>query len=275
MEALLIVDFQNDFTPGGALPVAEGDRIAGPLAPLLDHFDLVIASRDWHPPDHGSFRGVEVDPAAWQGADPPSIWPVHCVQGTAGAELHPSLDRAKVDIVVDKGQDVNSQGCSAFQDTELGTLLRERGVDRLFIAGLATDYCVKNSVLDALREGFGVVVIEDAIRGLDVQPGDSERAVEEMRTAGAMLADSADVARTQPAGFKPDFLGFLDELSFTGDVRALPEGTVFFPQEPALELTAPLAEAQLAETLLVTRSTSSRCSQRRPHAASTPLAGGS
>jgi nicotinamidase/pyrazinamidase len=196
MDALLIVDFQNDFTPGGALPVAQGDTIAGPLAPLLDQFDLVIATRDWHPPDHGSFRGVEVDPAAWHGADPPSIWPVHCVQGTAGAELHPSLDRAKVDVVVDKGQDVNSQGYSAFQDTELGALLRRRGVDRLFVAGLATDYCVKNSVLDALREGFEVVVLEDAIRGVDVQPGHSERAVEEMRAAGATFAVAAEIARS-------------------------------------------------------------------------------
>ena len=95
MDALLIVDFQNDFTPGGALPVAEGDEIATPIDRLLDSFDLVIATRDWHPPEHGSFSGVEVDAAQWRGADPPSIWPVHCVQGTLGAELHPDLDRAR------------------------------------------------------------------------------------------------------------------------------------------------------------------------------------
>jgi nicotinamidase/pyrazinamidase len=198
VDALLIVDFQNDFTPGGALPVADGDRIAAPLAPLLDRFDLVVATRDWHPPDHGSFRGVDVDPAAWHGADLPSIWPVHCVQGTAGAELHPSLDRAKVDVVVDKGRDVGSQGYSAFQDTGLAALLRERGVDRLFVAGLATDYCVKHSVLDALREGFGVVVLEDAIRGVEVEPGDSARAIDEMRAAGAALATAAEVAEARP-----------------------------------------------------------------------------
>jgi nicotinamidase/pyrazinamidase len=170
VDALLIVDFQNDFTPGGALPVAEGDRIGGPIDSLLDSFDLVVATRDWHPEDHGSFTGVEVDAAEWRGADPPSIWPVHCVQGTGGAELHPSLDRAKVDIVVDKGQDPSSQGYSGFQDTRLGDLLRERGVDRLFVTGLATDYCVKNTVLDALREGFHVTVVEDAVRGVDVHP---------------------------------------------------------------------------------------------------------
>jgi nicotinamidase/pyrazinamidase len=194
MDALLIVDFQNDFCPGGALAVPEGDRIAEPLAELLDRFELVVATRDWHPADHGSFAGVEVDPAEWHGSDPPSIWPVHCVQGTPGAELHPALDRAKVDVVIDKGQDRNSQGYSAFQDTRLGNLLRERGVDRLFVAGLATDYCVKNSVLDALREGFDVTVVEDAIRGVEVEPGDSKRAVEEMREAGARFATAVTAA---------------------------------------------------------------------------------
>jgi nicotinamidase/pyrazinamidase len=193
VDALLIVDFQNDFTPAGALPVAEGDRIAGPINDLLDSFDLVVATRDWHPAQHGSFSGVEVDPGAWRGADPPSIWPVHCVQGTVGAELHPDLDQARVDVVIDKGQDPNSQGYSAFQDTQLGELLRERGVDRLFVTGLATDYCVKQSVLDALRQGLDVTVVEDAVRGVDVEPGDSERALEEMEAAGAKRRTSSEI----------------------------------------------------------------------------------
>ena len=120
---------------------------------------------------------------------------MHCVQGTAGAELHPSLDRAKVDVVVDKGQDAASEGYSAFQDTELAALPRSRGVDRLYVAGLATDYCVKHSVLDALRQGFEGGVLEDAIRGVDAEPGDSERAVEEMKAAGATFANSEDVER--------------------------------------------------------------------------------
>jgi nicotinamidase/pyrazinamidase len=199
VNALLIVDFQNDFTPGGALPVAEGDRIAGPINELLDSFDLVVATRDWHPQEHGSFSGVEVDPADWRGADPPSIWPVHCVQGTEGAELHPALDQARVDVVIDKGQDPNSQGYSAFQDTRLGDLLRERGVDRLYVTGLATDYCVKQSVLDALRQGFEVTVVDDAVRGVDVQVGDSERALEEMEAAGANRASAAEVLATREA----------------------------------------------------------------------------
>ena len=197
MDALLIVDFQNDFCPGGALPVAEGDRIAEPINELLDSFDLVIATRDWHPPDHGSFVGVEVDPAKWRGADPPSIWPVHCVQGTHGAELYPALDQSKVDVIIDKGQGPYSQGYSAFQDTNLEDLLRERGVDRLFVTGLATDYCVKNSVLDALGLGFAVTVVQDAVRGVDVHPGDSEQALAQMETAGAKLESSAAVSSSR------------------------------------------------------------------------------
>jgi nicotinamidase/pyrazinamidase len=195
VDALLIVDFQNDFTPGGALAVPEGDVISGPIDELLDAFELVLATRDWHPADHGSFVGVEVDPERWRGADPPSIWPAHCVQGTEGAELHPSLDRARVDVVIDKGQDPNSQGYSGFQDSELAQILRERGVDRLFVAGLATDYCVKNTVLDARKLGFDVTVVEDAVRGVEVTPGDSERAVEAMRAAGADFAPASEIKR--------------------------------------------------------------------------------
>lgn len=199
MDALLIVDFQNDFTPGGALAVPEGDLIAEPINRLLDDFELVIATRDWHPPDHGSFVGAQVDPARWRGTDPPAIWPVHCVQGTPGSELHPALDRAKVDVVIDKGQDPWSQGYSGFQDTSLADLLRERGVDRLFVAGLATDYCVLNTVLDARRLGFDVTVVADAIRGVDVNDGDSAQAIDEMRAAGAELAGSEDVRAERAA----------------------------------------------------------------------------
>jgi nicotinamidase/pyrazinamidase len=194
MDALLVVDFQNDFCPGGALAVPDGDRISDPLDRLLDRFDLVVATRDWHPPNHGSFVGVDVDPNRWHGTDPPSIWPVHCVQGTPGAELHPSLDRSKIDRVVDKGQDRWSQGYSAFQDTELADFLRSRGVERLVVGGLATDYCVKQSVLDARGLGFDVTVVEDAIRGVDVNAGDSDRAVAEMRAAGARFARSDEIA---------------------------------------------------------------------------------
>jgi nicotinamidase/pyrazinamidase len=190
MDALMIVDFQNDFTPGGALPVEHGDEIATAINAIADRFEFVVATRDWHPANHGSFEGVEVDPAKWEGIDPPGIWPVHCVQGTPGAELHQSLDQSNLDQVVDKAQDANTQGYSAFHGGDLADVLREHGVDHVYVAGLATDYCVKNTVLDAVREGFAVTVVEDAIRGIDVKPGDSERAIEEMRRAGAELVTS-------------------------------------------------------------------------------------
>ena len=193
MDALLIVDFQNDFTPGGALPVEDGDEIAGPINAIADRFGFVVATRDWHPPEHGSFEGVEVDPAKWHGIDPPGIWPVHCVQGTPGAELHASLDRSKVDEVVDKAQDPFTQGYSSFHGGNLAEVLRDHGVDHVYVAGLATDYCVKNTVLDAEREGFEVTVVEDAIRGIDVKPGDSERAIAEMRRAGAEFVTSNEL----------------------------------------------------------------------------------
>jgi nicotinamidase/pyrazinamidase len=179
-EALVIVDFQNDFTPGGALGVPGGDAIAERVNELAadPRFDLVVATRDWHPRDHGSFteRG--------------GIWPVHCVQGTDGAELYPGLDRARVDVVVDKGQDPGTEGYSGFEATELESLLRGRGIDRIAVVGLATDYCVKNTVLDARRLGFAVAVDADAVRAVDVNPGDGQRALDEMRAAGAAVVPS-------------------------------------------------------------------------------------
>jgi len=176
--ALVIVDFQNDFCPGGALAVADGDAIAPRLNALAGSgdYDLVVATRDWHPPDHGSF--------AEQGGP----WPPHCVAGTPGAELHPALDRTPIDVIVDKGQDPGTEGYSAFEATGLADLLRERGIDQLAVAGLATDYCVKNTALDALREGFAVTVDSTAVRGVEVQEGDSRRALEEVRAAGASVA---------------------------------------------------------------------------------------
>jgi nicotinamidase/pyrazinamidase len=176
-EALLIIDFQNDFTPGGALAVPDGDEIAGRLNELAadERFELVVATRDWHPPDHGSFEE--------QGGP----WPPHCVQETQGAELHDALERARVDVVVDKGQSSATEGYSGFEETGLERLLRDRGVDRLTIAGLATDYCVKNTALDGLRLGFQVTVDAAGVRGVEVNPGDSERALDEVREAGGTV----------------------------------------------------------------------------------------
>jgi nicotinamidase/pyrazinamidase len=176
--ALLIIDFQNDFTPGGALAVPHGDEIAGRLDELAasGDYDLVVATRDWHPPNHSSFV-TEGGP-----------WPVHCVAGSEGAQLHPALDRSQVDVVVDKGQDAATEGYSGFEGTDLGDLLRSRGVTQVTVVGLATDYCVKNTALDALREGFQVTVDATAVRGVEVAPGDSERALAEVRAAGGVMA---------------------------------------------------------------------------------------
>ena len=175
--ALVIVDYQNDFTPpDGALAVPEGDTIAGHLNELArsGDYDLVVATRDWHPPDHGSFA-------------PGGRWPVHCVQGTPGAELHEGLDTNAVDLVLDKGQDPQTEGYSAFEGTELDTILRDHGIDEVTVVGLATDYCVRNTALDALAQGFRVNVDPEGVRGVDAQPGDSERALGELREAGAVV----------------------------------------------------------------------------------------
>jgi len=176
--ALLIIDFQNDFTPGGALAVRDGDTIAPKINALAasGDYDLVVATRDWHPADHHSFKA--------QGG----IWPVHCVAGTQGAQLHPDLDRTKVDVVVDKGQAVDTDGYSGFDGTDLDELLRERGITQVTVVGLATDYCVKNTALDALKAGFQVTVDSSAARGVEVQPGDSEAALAEVRAAGGVIA---------------------------------------------------------------------------------------
>jgi nicotinamidase/pyrazinamidase len=175
--ALLIIDFQNDFTAGGALAVPDGDAIAGRVNELIDsgEFDLVVATRDWHPPNHGSFEA--------QGGP----WPPHCVQGSHGAELHPSLDRGKIDAVVDAGYEPGLEGYSGFEETDLAKVLREHDVDEVTVVGLATDYCVRQTALDALRQGFRVTVDRAGVRGIDVQGGDSERALDELHSAGATL----------------------------------------------------------------------------------------
>lgn len=180
---LLIVDFQNDFTPpDGALAVPEGDEIAGRLNELArsGRYDLVVATRDWHPPDHGSF------------AERGGPWPPHCVQNTHGAELHEGLDTNTIDLVIDKGQDPETEGYSAFDGTELAAILRDHGIDDVTVVGLATDYCVRNTALDALGAGFRVEVDTTAVRGVEVSPGDSERALREMDEAGARVVSGQE-----------------------------------------------------------------------------------
>jgi nicotinamidase/pyrazinamidase len=179
--ALLIVDVQNDFCPGGALGVAGGDEVVAPLNRLahefLEHGDLVVKSRDWHTATTKHF-------AAYGGT-----WPVHCVQNTGGAEFHRELVDDPRMIVISKGMG-DEDSYSAFDGTDLLERLREQGVEEVWVGGLATDYCVKNTVLDALREGFRVKVVADAVRAVNLQPGDDERAVEEMRSAGGEIVNA-------------------------------------------------------------------------------------
>lgn len=177
MRALIVVDVQNDFCPGGALAVPDGAAVVEPANRLAAQSGFVIATRDWHPSDHESF--------AAQGGP----WPVHCVAGSSGAELHAGIDRGLVDAVIDKGQARDREGYSGFEGTELERLLREHDVDAVDVVGLALDYCVRATALDARRAGFDVTVHRGATRAVEVQPGDGERAVEELRAAGVEVVD--------------------------------------------------------------------------------------
>jgi nicotinamidase/pyrazinamidase len=180
-DALIVVDVQHDFLPGGALGVAEGERIFDPIDELAPRFARVYATRDWHPADHSSY------------AEYGGPWPVHCVAGTHGAAFDPRLDLDHVDVVIDKGTDRDTDGYSGFAATSLESDLREHGVKRVFVCGLATDYCVKATALDARAAGFDVVVIEDAAAAVNVDPADEERALRAVRDAGAAVARSGEI----------------------------------------------------------------------------------
>lgn len=200
MSALILVDIQNDFLPGGALAVPGGDEIIPVVNQIQGQFDLVVATQDWHPANHGSFAvnhpgrkpGEMIDLHGLQQI----LWPAHCVQGMPGADFAPSLDRALWDHVVFKGTDPAIDSYSGFFDnggrrsTGLGEYLRGKRVSTVHVVGLATDYCVKFTVLDALKLGFQTVLIEDACRGINLRSGDTRRAVEEMKAAGATITSA-------------------------------------------------------------------------------------
>lgn len=201
MNALIVVDVQNDFVPGGALAVSEGDRVVPVANRLMPYFDLVAATKDWHPADHLSFasqhsgRGVGdvIDLEGLQQV----LWPDHCIQATTGAELVGQLDAAGINRVFQKGTNRTIDSYSGFFDnghrqaTGLGDFLREREVAEVFIMGLATDYCVKFTALDAAQLGFRTNLILDGCRGVDLSAGDVDRAIEELRRAGVHVTDSA------------------------------------------------------------------------------------
>ena len=203
MRTLILVDIQNDFLPGGALAVPRGDEVVPVANRLQPRFDLVVATQDWHPERHGSFASTRpgrkpIDLAELAGL-PQVLWPDHCVQGTAGAAFAPRLEMNRVEAIVRKGTDPAIDSYSGFFDnghrksTGLGDYLKGRGATDVYVLGLATDYCVKFTALDALRLGFRVVLVEDGSRGVELRAGDVARAVEEMRNAGAEVVRSAEV----------------------------------------------------------------------------------
>jgi len=198
--ALILVDIQNDFMPTGSLPVAHGDEVVPVANRVQRQFELVVATQDWHPANHGSFAsnhpGCKPGDMTELGGLPQILWPDHCVQGTPGAEFHRDLDRTRVARVFHKGIDADIDSYSGFFDnghrrsTGLGEYLREQGVTDVYILGLATDYCVKYSALDALKFGFTTHVIEDGCRGVELHAGDVQRALDEMRRAGVEITMS-------------------------------------------------------------------------------------
>ncbi len=313
-DALVVIDPQNDFLPGGSLAVPKSGEILPVVNRYLELFRkrelAVYVTRDWHPRDHCSFKP--------QGGP----WPPHCVQGTAGAGFAASLNILASDEVISKATNWAREAYSDFDGTGFAESLKAKDVRRLFVCGLATDYCVLSTVLDAIKLGFEVFLLTDAIRAVEVKPGDGERAINEMQKLGCRLLTLDRLAhappapsalwtdlyqltmlegyhdramrgtavfeffvRELPAGwnfllacglelaldyietlhfteadrawmrrsgfFKPGFIDALEHFRFSGDVDAMPEGTVFFPNEPVLRVTAPLAEAQLLETRLI------------------------
>lgn len=194
--ALIVIDVQNDFCPGGALAVAEGDAVVAPINALLGDFAVRVLTQDWHPADHASFADNHPGAAPFSVTEmpygPQVLWPRHCVQGTAGADFHPGLRTDPADLVIRKGFRASIDSYSAFFENDRATptglegYLRSRGVTTLTLAGLATDFCVAYSALDAARLGFGVTVRLDACRAIDLD-GSLAAALEQMRAAGVSL----------------------------------------------------------------------------------------
>lgn len=201
MKALIIVDVQNDFTPGGALAVKEGDQVVPIINQLQEKFDFIVATQDWHPADHGSFAANHPEKNVGEFISLNGVnqilWPVHCVQDTKGAEFHPELTNEKWKAIFQKGTNPQVDSYSGFfdnnrlGDTGLGAYLRENGIEDIFVCGLATDYCVKFTVLDSISQGFKTTLIADATRAVNIHENDDLKAIKEMSASGAkvVLAD--------------------------------------------------------------------------------------
>lgn len=197
MRALIVVDVQNDFCPGGALAVPRGDEVVAVANRLMPRYDVVVATQDWHPRNHGSFASNHPGTKPYAMGElqglPQVMWPDHCVQGTPGASFHSALDVARFDHVTRKGTDAGIDSYSGFFDnghkkeTDLAATLRRLGVDAVDILGLATDFCVKFTAIDARKLGLPVSLIPEGCRGVELISGDSQRAIEEMRAAGVVV----------------------------------------------------------------------------------------
>ena len=197
MKALILVDIQNDFLPGGALAVPHGDEVVTVANEQQSHFDLIVATQDWHPADHQSFAanhpGKRIGDLVRVNGVPQILWPVHCVQETSGADFAATLKRDQWARIFQKGVDREIDSYSGFfdngrgKDTGLASYLRQQGVDSVFVMGLATDYCVKFTVLDAVSLGFRTHLILDGCRGVNLEPKDAHRALEEMKAAGVFI----------------------------------------------------------------------------------------
>lgn len=207
-DTLLLVDIQNDFLPGGALAVADGDAVVPIANRVMPRFGTVVASQDWHPADHLSFADQHAGFEPFQVTEVDGLeqilWPAHCVQNSAGASFASALDVAGIDRVVRKGENRRIDSYSAFYDndhrqaTGLTQILHRLGTDRLFVMGLAADVCVKFTVMDALAEGFAVALIVDGVRGVDMAPGDTDAAIQAMWAAGAECVDSSTLTASAP-----------------------------------------------------------------------------
>jgi len=206
MKALILVDIQNDFLPGGALAVPDGDAVIPVTNKLQLAFPLVVATQDWHPANHGSFAASHSGKQVFQQIElnglPQTLWPVHCVQNTKGADLAHGLDRNRIAKIFPKGTDAGIDSYSGLFDnghrksTGLGEWLKAQGVTEVFVCGLATDYCVKFTALDSAQMGFKTHLIVDASRGVNLRPDDVKNAIEEMKRAGITIVQSADLLET-------------------------------------------------------------------------------
>lgn len=202
MKALLIVDIQNDFCPGGALAVPDGDSVIPVVNKLIEHFDIVVQTQDWHPAGHSSFASSHPDKNPYDTAELEYgiqvLWPEHCIQGTKGAEFHPSLNTKKTQVIIRKGFRKSIDSYSTFFENDQKTTtgltgyLKHRGITDLYTVGLATDFCVKWSVLDGLDEGFSMHVIKDAVKGIDMD-GSVDKAWVDMSEKGANIVISDEI----------------------------------------------------------------------------------